>query len=393
MGLVLKHVEQTKSGGFQYRRRVPKDISTVITRREFKRKLGDSEREALKAWPERYAPVEREIAEARRRISQGSASPQTDLEAYAQARQQVRDMAASGVTRRDMQSAAEGIISRYPVDPETDTPIGASPVDAYAINLLRGGRAEPAAPEPTLNDALGLYCREHLREDHPETDSRVVGLAKRVVGSAIAALGGDARLSSITREDARNVRDHMLDRVKETGRGVGGKVNASTVSRELSIVAAVFNFAVREFSLPATVQNPFGNLPVARVAKGKGQKASEKRAPLPADILKETRARVLANGSPELALIWRLIEGTGCRIAEVTGLQVGDVSPDAEFPFVRIEPNAVRSHKTESSRRVVPLVGDALGAAKEALKLPREGETCCSRLMAVCEALTRPLHR
>ncbi len=47
MGIVLKHVERTKSGSFQYRRRVPKDVSAIITKLEFKRKLGDSQQEAL----------------------------------------------------------------------------------------------------------------------------------------------------------------------------------------------------------------------------------------------------------------------------------------------------------------------------------------------------------
>ena len=99
MGLVLKHVERTKSGSLQYRRRVPKDVSANITKREFKRKLGDSEREALAAYPAYHAQVEREIEAARRKAGSAGAAPATDLEAYTLARQQVRDMAASGFTR------------------------------------------------------------------------------------------------------------------------------------------------------------------------------------------------------------------------------------------------------------------------------------------------------
>ncbi len=65
MGLVLKHVERTKAGSWQYRRRVPKEVSATIPKREFKRKLGDSEREALAAYPRYHAEVEKEIAEAK----------------------------------------------------------------------------------------------------------------------------------------------------------------------------------------------------------------------------------------------------------------------------------------------------------------------------------------
>ena len=38
MRLVLRHVEKTKAGGWQYRRRVPKDLSAAIHKREFKGK-------------------------------------------------------------------------------------------------------------------------------------------------------------------------------------------------------------------------------------------------------------------------------------------------------------------------------------------------------------------
>jgi hypothetical protein len=59
MGLVLKHLERTKSGKWQYRRRVPKAVSAVLTKREFKEVLGESQREALAAYPRFHAEVER----------------------------------------------------------------------------------------------------------------------------------------------------------------------------------------------------------------------------------------------------------------------------------------------------------------------------------------------
>lgn len=71
MGLVLKYVEKTKAGSFQYRRRVPKDVVAVIAKREFKKILGDSERGALAAYPQFHAQVEREISLARRQAGHG----------------------------------------------------------------------------------------------------------------------------------------------------------------------------------------------------------------------------------------------------------------------------------------------------------------------------------
>jgi integrase len=367
MGLVLKHVQRTKSGSFEYRRRVPKDVAGVITKTEFKRKLGDSQKEALAAYPRFHAEVEREIAEAKAGKVQFLAGG-SEREAYAEALRRRADLIAVGATVEALEHEADSLVDKYPQD--NWKPLGVSPVDHHAINLMRLGPDRHRPPEPTLGDARKLYLKEHLGAD---ADSRAVGLANRVIDGAIAALGRDPVLSSISRDDARAVRDHMLDRVKVTGRGVGGKVSTSTVERELSIIAAIINFAMREFDLADAVKNQFSQLPVAKAAKGQGQKASDKRDPLPPEVLTATRQRIIAKASPELACLWRLIEGTGCRIAEVSGLRVEDVDASGDLPHIRIEPNELRGLKTESSRRVVPLVGDALDAAREVLKLPRGG--------------------
>lgn len=374
MGLVLKHVERTKSGSFQYRRRVPRDVSAIITKREFKRKLGDSQREALAIYPRYHAQVEREIAEAKLRLTRTEAASQpgaSERDAYAEALRRRADMIAAGMTERDLELTADSMADSYAQD-EWE-PVGVPAVERNTINLLRLGPDRYRAPEPTLGDARKLYLKERLGADNPETDNRVVGLTNRVIDAAIEAIGRDAAMSAITREDGRKVRDHMLDRVKVTGRGVGGKVSAATVSRELSIISAVFNFGRKEFGLPETMANPFHALPVEAVARGQGRKESEKRDSLPLKVLAGTRKRVLAYAGPELALIWRLVEGTGCRIAEVTGLRAEDVEVAGDFPHIRVLPHALRSLKTLTSRRNVPLVGDALEAAKEALKLAREG--------------------
>lgn len=368
MGLVLNYIERTAAGSFQYRRRVPKDILGIIGKTMFKKKLGDSRQEALAAYPRYHGQVEREIAAARQRLTSPAdraSTPTTDREAYAAALRHRADLIAAGTNEEALIHEGDSLADSYPQDDWT--PLDVPPEERHKINLLRLGPDRYKAPEPTLNDALRLYVKERLGGDQA-ADQRPVMLAKRVVGAAIEAMGrGDVVLSSITREDARKVRDEMLDRIKATGRGTGEKVSPATVSRELSIIAAVINFAKVEFGLTDAFTNPFNKLPVARIAKGRGVKAADRRHPLPPEVLAEVRRRVLAGPNPSLALIWRLVEGTGARIAEVTGLVAGDVFPDAEFPHIRIEPNEVRSLKTEASRRVVPLVGDALDAAKEAL--------------------------
>ena len=371
MGLVLQYVERTKSGSFQYRRRVPKDVSAIITKREFKRKLGESEREALAAYPRYHAEVEKEIAEAklgRVRSEAASSAKATEREAYVEALRRRADLVAAGVSPDDLALTADSMAEAYPHGWDYE-PEGVPPVERHTINLLRLGPERYRAPVATLGDARKLYLKEHVRADDPATDKRAVGFVNRVVDAAIAVIGRDPELPSITREDARKVRDEMLDRVKVTGKGIGEKVSASTVGRELAVLSAVINFGIKEFDLQASVENRFQDLPVARVARGRGQKAGEKRDPFPSDVLPAVRKQVLAASKPSLQLIWRLLEGTGCRLAEVTGLTVDDVDVSGPFPHVRVTWNEVRDLKTATSRRAVPLVGDALAAAKEALKL------------------------
>lgn len=376
MGLVLKHVERTKSGSFQYRRRVPKEVSAIITKREFKRKLGESEREALAAYPRYHAEVENEIAEAklgRVRSEVASSAKATEREAYAEALRRRADLVAEGASPRDLELTADSMAEAYPHGYDYE-PEGMPPVERHMVNLLRHGPERYRAPVATLGDARKLYLKEHVRADDPATDQRIVGFTNRVVDAAIAVIGRDPELPSITREDARRVRDEMLDRVKVTGKGIGEKVSASTVGRELAILTAVVNYGIREFDFPGGVTNHFHRLPVAKEAKGTGTKASDERDPFPPEILAAVRKQVLFSCGKSLQLIWRILEGTGCRLAEVTGLTVADVDVSGPYPNIRVTWNENRRIKTVTSRRHVPLVGDALEAAKEALTLA-EGST------------------
>jgi integrase len=161
----------------------------------------------------------------------------------------------------------------------------------------------------------------------------------------------------------------------------GGTLSPATVERELNLVTAVVSLALREFDLTGSVANPFEKLSVGTGGKEALQNESDKRDPLPADVIKSMRERLSSDTVrlPEIGLIWRLLEGTGCRMSEVTGLLVDDVEVTGDLPHIRIQWNEDRRLKTQVSIRSVPLVGDALDAAKEALALPREGRALFPR--------------
>lgn len=371
MGLILRYAEQLKSGRWQYRRRVPKAVAEVITKREYKGKLGDSEREALAAYPRFHAQVEQEIANALRgRLLDRTADRDllTERQAYDVAQERAATLAPEGTDWQHRDGAAEGIANRYSRDPETQDPIGATAVDRHTINALRTGGGASQAPEWTLEDARKLYLREHVGGEAQEDRRRIAVRLLRVVGLVGEALGGrDPVLIDLTREDARNVRDHMLDRLKTDGT----KISPSSVTRDLNNLRAIINFSATEIPLPATFQNPFNKLSVKSI---RGQTSERgKRDPLPPAILKAARERIAVSARQPLPLIWRLLAGTGCRLAEITGLRVEDVDVSSDLPHVRIAWHKDRRIKNDSSARSVPLLGDALGAAQEALDAAGDG--------------------
>ena len=61
-----------------------------------------------------------------------------------------------------------------------------------------------------------------------------------------------------------------------------------------------------------------------------------------------------------------LLGETGCRLAEIVGLELLDI--DMENELVHIKPNSIRRLKTPNSERTLPLVGYAKVAMKLALE-------------------------
>lgn len=370
MGLVLKYVAITPTGAFVYRRRVPKAVSGIITKREFKQKLGDTEREALAAYPRVHARIEQEIALAHRRMALGEEAQRpraTERQAYEEALRQRNEWAALGSSAENLELMGDLMLESYPVDGRG--PVGVPSLERHKINLLRLGPERYGPPEATLTDALRVYLSLHLDADHPDTDRRLVRRAERAVELAQEVWGRDPLLTSITRDMARAVWDHMQNRLKSTG----DRVSHATAVREFGGLAAIVAFAAREFDLPESVVGPFRAPATSKPRREQGVTAASKREPLPSDVLEQVGARIAPHASPDVALVWRLLVGTGCRLAEVTGLRVEDVDVQGEWPHIHITPNPLRSLKTEAAQRLVPLVGDALEAAKEALAMPRDG--------------------
>lgn len=364
MTVKLEHVDKTDSGGWRYRRRVPKRLVDVVGRGWFRYYFKAKTEAALVAeYPKAQAAFAKMEREGEASLS--AVETQSPREAWFAAKVEADAMTAAVVGLEN----DEDDYDRREVVAES-----LRGVKGKALTIAALMDPERPAPAHTLQDARNIYLRERLGDDE-DGRKRLDRVFKRVE----EALGDLTKLplSGLKREHARKVRDLMLQSEKKGG----GKLSPATVERELNLVTAVVSLALREFDLAGSVANPFEKLSVGSTGKEALQNESDKRDPLPADVIKAMRER-LSSGAvrlPEIGLIWRMLEGTGCRMSEVTGLLVDDVDVTGELPHLRIQWNEDRRLKTQVSIRSVPLVGDALAAAKEALELPREGRALFPR--------------
>lgn len=354
LSLSLKYLTQLSPERYEFRRRVPESAKAAVGKSEFKRVFNATT----------AAAVAREHARIMAEFDKLVATGKTGAASLAHTPREAAEV--------HLKRAAEllgGVIG--PEDEDEKRAILADTLaEAKAAPGLYRAVAQPDTPLPghTLEDARKLYLKEKLNGGEGEEHKDAADAVARVFARLQEALGDKVRtcpIEGLKREDARKVRDHMLSREKKGG----GTMSPASVRRELNTISAVVNLALREFDLKGKAVNPFESLEVTGEKGGKAIAEKDKREPLPPAVLEAMRKRLKGENS----LIWRLLAGTGCRLAEVVGLRVEDVCLSGAVPFIRVTWHEVRRLKNETSIRVVPLVGDALEAAKEVLQLPLAG--------------------
>jgi integrase len=387
VSLTLKHIKELGAGRYEYRRRVPASAKAALGKSEFKRVFTASSPASLAREHARItAEFDKAVADAKRKPQ--DPSKLTPREAAEAAREEAERLLAAGVVGAEDEDEARELLA------ESLIHVGASPAVYRALVL-----PQEELPGHTLEDARKLYVKEKLGGGIGDEHRAAMSRLDRVFLRASEALGSTVLsrpLDKLKRDDARKVRDHMLQLPKKDGE----KRSAATVKRELKDLSAVINFGLREFDM-GNATNPFDGLPVEGATKG-GETDAEKRDPLPLAVIGAVQGLL----KDDLLLIWRLLVGTGCRLSEVRGLRVEDVVTTGAIPFIRVAWHEERRLKTKASVRSVPLIGDALDAAKAALKaaegevylfprfIKRRGtDNCSTQLMTrVRKVTTNPKH-
>jgi integrase len=389
VSLTLKHIKELGAGRYEYRRRVPESAKAAMGKSEFKRAFSASSPAALAREHARItAEFDKAVAETQRKLQ--DPLKMTPRELWDAARKEGVSMTAGAI---GLDEEEAGVIVADMLEESGKS----SPLLAMALRDPHNLSEVNPLPSHTLEDARKLYLKEKLGGGEGPENREAAARVERVFARAAEALGDAVRsrpLASLKREDARKVRDHML----QSPRNGGGTLSPATVRRELKTLSAVVNFGLKEFDL-GNVVNPFDGLPIEGVGRGvvAAQPDAARRDPLPKPMLEAMKSRLTG----DLQLIWRLLAGTGCRLSEVRGLRVEDVATDAAIPHIRVTWHEGRRLKTKASVRVVPLVGDALDAAKEALKTaegkavlfprfakPRGTDNCSTQLMKHLRQIT-----
>ena len=162
------------------------------------------------------------------------------------------------------------------------------------------------------------------------------------------SLAGNRDVGTYTREDAKLFVHHLHLRGNKT----------ATIRRRINSLSAILNYAYAELDLDK--RNPFTRL----IIRHEGQDAS-KRGTFTIEQLKNGYDTAIASDS-QVKLLMPLLGETGCRLAEIVGLELQDI--DMENELIHIRPNAIRRLKTRNSERTLPLLGYAKKALKLALK-------------------------
>jgi len=219
------------------------------------------------------------------------------------------------------------------------------PVEYEALRLIN------EEPGFCLSDALEIYLNGHAKKNN----EKFCTFTRRVWNRLIEVIG-DKEFEQVTRTDANIFVSMGLDRGSKT----------TTVDRQVSVINAVFNVVITEKEL--TKANPFLRLRIAGLGED-----SKVRGVFDATQL-STLINECKSKDDDVRWLLALQIDLGCRLAEATGLALGDLHLNQDLPYVSFKAHPWRTLKTKSSTRNVPLVGVSLWAANKIVESAKKGQ-------------------
>jgi len=326
-----RYVFRRANGSFRYKRNVPLHLRALIGKATLYRQLGDSYKEAMQNLPLIHARIEA-LLEGEKEKSARERSIEIIRGALGD---EVADMVLANAVPE--YSEIEDALN------DLGKALHKQKLPSEIVEQVYSGklRQEVITLETVLKDYVAY------KSDTPKAEKEITQRVERLRKDMQHIYGKQklkyVSLSDISRQDANDLRDHLLSRV-----------SANSAVRMLGVVRTAINHAIVEHSL--NIPNVFTNLRI----KGAGASKLDR---LP---LSDTQVVHLETAYSNDITAWALfvcLRDTGCRVSEIAGLRVKDCDTDKECLI--ISPTPWRTLKTNNSQRSVPLSPEAIKALEE----------------------------
>ena len=326
-----RYVFRRANGSFRYKRNVPLHLRALIGKDTLYRQLGESYAEAMQSLPLVHARIEALLSEE---TEQSARKRSIDL---------IRGALGDEVAELVLARAVPEYSHMEDDLNELGKALHQKKVPMEVVQQVYSG--ELVEDVITLESALDEYAA--FKSDTPKAQREITQRIKRLKTDMAAVYGKPklkkVPLEDITRQDANDLRDYIMERV-----------SANSAARMLGVVRTAINHVIVEHSL--AIPNVFTKLKI----KGAGATRHDR---LP---LTDTQAVLAETAFSNSVVAWALfttLRDTGARVSEVAGLRVADC--DIEQRCIHISPTPWRGLKSTSSERSVPLSATALKALKE----------------------------
>ena len=326
-----RYVFRRANGSFRYKRNVPLHLRALIGKATLYRQLGDSYKEAMQNLPLIHARIEA-LLEGEKEKSARERSIEIIRGALGD---EVADMVLANAVPE--YSEIEDALN------DLGKALHKQKLPSEIVEQVYSGklRQEVITLEMVLKDYVAY------KSDTPKAEKEITQRVERLRKDMQHIYGKQklkyVSLSDISRQDANDLRDHLLSRV-----------SANSAVRMLGVVRTAINHAIVEHSL--NIPNVFTNLRI----KGAGASKLD-RLPLSDTQVVHLEAAYL-NDTTAWAL-FVCLRDTGCRVSEIAGLRVKDC--DTVNGCLRISPTPWRTLKANNSQRSVPLSPEAIKALEE----------------------------
>ncbi|WP_082550026.1 DUF6538 domain-containing protein [Mesorhizobium sp. Root157] len=218
-------------------------------------------------------------------------------------------------------------------------------------------------PQTTISKAFDVYCDEIVADELVNKSKVQKDQWKKVKRRAVnnfILLISDKPMVDITVDDAQKIYQHWLHRIApKNGKATAGP---SSGNRDLGNLRVLYS-AYFKYQGDAQRKNPFDGF-------GFSMKQKRPRPPIPTEWIRDRimKRGALAGLNEEARGILLIMIETGARPSEIANLEESALRLSHKVPYLAIEPREdpddPREIKTESSRRMVPLIGVALAAAQ-----------------------------